>query len=161
MLAQAPPEMPKLGAEHKRMGYFVGNWKGEADVKQSPSGPAVKLTFTERIEWFPGGFFLIVHAEVKGPLGEMKSLAVMGYNSDEKVYTFHSFNNLGMAESAKGTVQGDTWTVVGESKMFGKPMKARYVIQELSPTSCGLKFDSSTDGRTWSTIMEGKLTKTE
>ena len=164
MSAQAPPQMPKPGPEHKRIGYFVGNWEGEGDAKQGPLGPAGKYTFTEHNEWFPGGFFLLAHADGKGPMGgpmggEVKSLGVMGYNSEEKVHTYDAFNSIGMAMYAKGTVEGDTWTLTSESKMGGMPIKARFIIKELSPTSCSVKLESSMDGQTWSTIMEGKLTK--
>ena len=158
-LAQAPQQPPKPGPEHKRMGYFVGHWTGEADVKASPFGPAGKSTFTEHNEWFPGGFFLVMHAVEKGPMGEGKGLAVLGYNAEEKVYTHHAFNSMGMAESAKGTVQGDTWTWTSEAKMGGKPVKSRFIIKELSPTSYSFKWETSADGRAWSTIMEGKSTK--
>lgn len=161
LLAQAPPAMPKPGPEHKRIGYFAGKWTGEANIKESPFGPAGKMTSTENNEWFPGGFFLVFHFEEKGPLGEGKGLAVMGYNADEKVYTFTSFNSMGMADTSQGTVQGETWTWTGEPKMGGKPIKSRFIIKELSPTAYTFKWEISPDGQTWSTIAEGKSTKVE
>ena len=159
ILAQAPPPMPKPGPAHKRIGYFVGKWTSEGEMKQSPFGPAGKYTGTDRSEWFPGGFFLVLHSDEKGPLGEFKALAVMGYNPDEKVYTYNAFNSMGMAESSRGTVQGDTWTWLSESKMGGKMTKSRFTIKEVSPTSYTYKFDTSSDGKTWTNIMEGKATK--
>ena len=161
VLAQAPPPMPKPGPELKRIGYFAGSWKTEGEAKASAFGPAGKLTFTDHNEWLPGGFFMVMHSEGKGPMGEMKGLAVFGYNSSEKVYTYQAYNNMGMSESAKGTVSGDTWTWTSESKMGGKPLKTRFIIKELSPTSFTFKFDTSPDGKIWSTIEEGKATKTK
>ncbi len=161
ILAQAPPQQPKPGPEHTRIGYFVGKWTGEGEMKESPFGPAGKFTSTEHNEWLPGGFFLVMHSEEKGPMGEGKALAVMGYNSEEKVYTYSAFNSMGMTESAKGRVKGDTWTWRSESKLGGKPMKTRFTIKEVSPTSYTYKFETSADGKTWSTVMEGKATKTK
>ena len=58
----------------------------------------------------PGGFFLVRHTEGKSSMGELKELAVMGYDAESKSYTYDSYNNFGEAEHFKGTVQGDTWT---------------------------------------------------
>ncbi|MEE9236079.1 MAG: DUF1579 family protein [Candidatus Acidoferrales bacterium] len=160
-LAQAPQQPPKPGPEHKWMGCFVGHWTGEADVKASPFGPAGKFTYTEDIEWFPGGFFLLMHWEAKGPRGETKGLTVMGYNAEEKVYTLHYFDSRGQTGSSKGTVQGDTWTVTGESKSGGKLVKGRYIAKGICQPSFSFKIEDSTEGGPWVTIMEGKATKTK
>jgi len=42
-LAQAPGEKPKPGPEHKRLGYFVGKWTAEAEMKPSPFMPGGKM----------------------------------------------------------------------------------------------------------------------
>ncbi len=160
-LAQPPQQPPKPGPEHKWMDYFVGRWTGEADVKASPSGPAGKFTFTEDIEWFTGGFFLVMHWEWKGPKVETKGLVVMGYNAEEKVYFSRTYDSTGNASSVKGPVEGDTWTATSpEFKRDGKLVKSRYVNKRLSPTSYSFKIETSTEGGPWSTIMEGKATKT-
>ncbi len=159
-LAQLPQQPPKPGPEHKWMDYLVGRWTGEADVKASPFGPAGKLTYTEDIEWFTGGFFLVMHWESKGPEGEDKGLVVMGYNPEEKVYFSRTFESSGSTSYFKGPVEGDTWTGTSpEFKRDGKLMKARYVNKRLSPTSYSFKMEYSTEGGPWSTYMEGKATK--
>lgn len=159
--AQAPPQTPKPGPEHKRLGYFGGNWTVEAEMKPSPFGPGGKITSKDHNEWMPGGFFLVSHSEFKGSMGEGTELSVMGYNSDEKVYTYHAFNSMGEAEASNGTVDGDTWTWTSNEKMGGKPMKGRFTIKELSSTSYTFRFETAPEGGDWSTIMEGKATKTK
>ncbi len=47
-LAQAPPEQPKPGPESRRLHYFVGEWRSEAELNPSPFGPAGKFTGTDR-----------------------------------------------------------------------------------------------------------------
>lgn len=158
MLSQARLQPPKAGPEHKRLHYFVGRWQTEGDMKQSPFGPPGKFTGTDRNAMLAGGFFLVMHSDGKGPLGEMRSLEVMGYNADEKVYTFNGFDNWGMAETSKGTVNGDTWTWNSETKWGGKAYKARFILKEVSPTSYTFNYDISEDG-TWKNVMEGKATK--
>lgn len=158
-LAQGPPQMPKPGPEVQRLGYFVGKWKGEGELKPGPYGPGGKFTTSDDNEWFPGGFFLVMHSDAKTPMGDGKSMMVVGYNTEEKGYTFHSIDSMGEAETSKGTVQGDTWTWLGESKMGGKSIKSRFTIKELSPTSYSTKLEMSIDGQSWMTMMEGKASK--
>lgn len=157
-LGQAP-QMPKPGPEHKRLAYFLGTWTAEADTKESPFGPAGKVKISGTNEWLAGEFFLVLREEGTTPFGEVKSLAVMGYDTQEKVYTYHAFNNIGMTEISKRTVQGDTWTFTSESQMMGKHVKSKFEMKELSLSSYSFKWDGSFDGGPWSTVMEGKATK--
>jgi uncharacterized protein DUF1579 len=157
LLAQAP-QLPKVGAEHKMLHYFVGKWMTEGQMKASPFGPAGKFTSIDRNEMMPGGFFVVLHSDGKGPRGVIKELAVMGYNAEEKAYTYDGFTNLGEHEESKGTVQGDTWTWTNETKMGGKTVKGRFIIKEVSPTSYTFNYDISADGG-WTNVMDGKSTK--
>lgn len=157
--AQAPGEMPKPTPEHKKLNLFTGNWSSEGTTQESPFGPAGKFTMKEHSEWFPGGFFVVSHSDVKMPMGEAKGLAIMGYDPVRKVYTYHAFDSMGMAESATGTLEGDTWTWTNESMMGGKEVKGRYIIKELSPTSLSFKFEMSTDGGPYKLVMEGTSVK--
>lgn len=159
IFAQAPPQVPKPGPEHKRLDYFVGKWTSEVEMKQSPFGPAGKFTSTDHNEWMPGGFFLVLHSVGKGAMGEMSELAVMGYDPEEKVYTYHAFNSMGEAEASKGSLEGDTWTWTSESKVEGKPIKTRFTLKEVSPTSYTFKGEIPAGDGGWSTIMEGKSSK--
>jgi Protein of unknown function (DUF1579) len=158
-LAQAPPQMPKPGPELKKFDYFVGKWMGVGDSKASPFGPAGKYTYNERNEWFPGGFFLVSHSDYKGPMGAGKGLAFMGYDAEEKTYTYNAIDSMGFAVSAKGKLEGNTWTWLSESKMGGKPVKSRFTINEVSPTSQTFKFEMSDEKGDWQVITEGKSTK--
>lgn len=44
-------------------------------------------------------------------------------------------------------------------KMGPQTMKGRFSEKILSPTSYNFKFEMSTDGTTWNTVMDGKATK--
>jgi len=159
LLAQSQQQMPKPGAEQKRIGYFAGKWTTEGTMKESPFGPAGKYTGTEHSEWLQGGFFLVSHTDGKGPMGEMKGLSVLGYDREGKTYTYNAFDSMGNGESAKGTVSGDTWTWTNEGKAQGKQYKGRFTIKELPPASYSMKWEASIDGAPWQTLMEGKATK--
>ncbi len=44
-------EAPKPGPEVKKLGYFVGSWKSEGELKENPFGmPAGKYASTDKCE---------------------------------------------------------------------------------------------------------------
>jgi hypothetical protein len=159
--APAQGGMMKPGLEQKRLGYFIGTWHMEGDAKQSAFGPAGKFSGDETDEWWSGGFFVVAKAVAKGPMGEEKSLSVMGYDPQKKVYTYDAYSNMGSHESATGTYENGTWTWSNEMNMGGKNIKGHFIIKEESPTSFTFKFENSVDSGPWETIMEGKGTKTK
>lgn len=156
--AQAPP---KPTAEHQKLGYYVGKWKGDGELKANPFMPAGKYTSSDECDWFQGGFAIVCRSESKGPAGEMKGLGIMGYNTEEKVYTYYGLDSSGMvsASVAKGTIEGDTWTYTDEAKFGGKLIKGRYTIKQLSPTSYTFKWEMQGDDGKWMALMEGTTTK--
>jgi hypothetical protein len=159
--AAQPPQAPKPGAEHKRLGYFVGKWNGVGEVKESPMGPAGKVTSVDNCEWFEGGFAVICRSEGKSPAGPMKSIGILSYNAEEKVYTYYGTDNSGMTMTsvAKGTVAGNKWTYTDEGKMGGQPYKMRVTITEVSPKEQAFVMEiQGADGK-WMPMMESKATK--
>jgi Protein of unknown function (DUF1579) len=147
LLAQES-KMPQPGPEHKRIAYLGGHWTSEGEMKPGPFGPGGKMTATDHNEWFPGGFFLVIHSAGTSPMGAMHEMAIIGYNAAEKVYTYDGFSSMGEHEIAKGTIEGGTWTWTSEDKAGGKTVKGRYIMRMLSPTSYTFKYDYSTDGTT-------------
>ncbi|HZM84987.1 MAG TPA: DUF1579 family protein [Blastocatellia bacterium] len=152
------PQMQKPAPEVKRLHYFVGTWTAAYEIKPGPMGPGGKVNSVDQSRMMPGGFFLETRTEGGGAMGVVKSLAIMGYNAEEKVYTYDAFNSLGEADHFKGSVQGDTWTWNSEGMIAGKPTKLRFIAKEVSPTIYTMKFEMGT-GDDWTTVMEGKATK--
>lgn len=160
--AQSPAGPPKPSPEHKRLGVFVGKWNGSGEMKSGPWGPGGKMTWTEACEWFAGGFSVVCHANMKGPMGDGKGLFILGYNADEKEYVYFGIESaMGNPETSKGTVQGNTWSWAGEGKMGGKMVKSRFTIIEQSKDTFTFKGESSVDGGPWSATEEGKSTRAE
>ncbi|HEX5575664.1 MAG TPA: DUF1579 family protein [Gemmatimonadales bacterium] len=154
-------QAPKPGPEQARLGYFVGKWTAEGEIKPSPMGPGGKFTSTDNCEWFEGRYSVICHSEGNMPMGPSKSIGILGYSPEEKVYTYYGVDNTGMTMSSvpKGTIKGDTWTYTDQGTMGGKQYKSRVVIKELSPTSYSFSMDMQGPDGKWVRTMESKNTK--
>jgi hypothetical protein len=157
--ARVQTETLKPAPELKKLDYFVGTWASEGEIKPGPMGSGGKFTGTNRVQWMDGAFFLVTLSEFNGAMGKGTETAYMGYDSNEKMYTYDSFNTLGEADHAKGNVDGDTWTWQSETRVGAQTMKARLTIKVLSATAYNFKFEMSPDGATWNTVLEGKDTK--
>jgi len=162
LAAQAPPaQAPTPSAEHKRLGYFVGRWTTEGEMKPSPMGPGGKVTATESCTWFQGNFAVVCNSEGKTPMGPSKSLGIMSYSAEEKVYTYYGVESSPMAMTTvpRGTVEGDTWTYTDEMQMGGQKIKSRVIIKEVSPTSYTFRMEIQGPDGNWTPMMESKSTK--
>jgi hypothetical protein len=149
----------KPGPEHARLAYFVASWRFEGQAAPSPFGPGGKYSGAEMCEWFSGKFAIICHATSQGPMGELKSISLMSYDPEEKVYTYFGVDSRGSVDTSKGQVAGDTWTWTGEGKVKGKPYKFRMAVKEISPDLYTFKAELSEDSVKWAVIDEGKSTK--
>jgi hypothetical protein len=166
MPAKAAPEkkmeMPKPGPEVKKLSYFVGTWTNAGDMKENPFGmPAGKFTGTSKCEWFTGGYQVVCHDTGKGPMGSMHGMGILSYDANEKMYTYYGIDSMGMAEQSKGKMDGSNWVFTSDEKMAGKTYHGRYSMDTSSADSYTFKYETSEDGQTWSTMMEGKTTKAE
>jgi len=163
LVAAQAPQAPKPGPEHERLGYFVGKWTVEGEMKPGPMGPGGKFTSSDSCEWFEGRFSVICRSEGKMPMGPTKSIGILGYSAEEKVYTYYGVDNsnMTMASVPRGTVQGGTWTYTDEGMMGGNKVKSRVTIKELSPTAYTFKMDMQGPDGKWMPLMESKNSKVQ
>jgi hypothetical protein len=89
-----------------------------------------------------------------GPMGPAKGVSFMGYDPNEKVYTYHEFTSTGEAIDSKGTVSGDTWNWTAESKMGDAKISVRVTIKEVSKTEYTFKLEMSQNGGEFSVVEE-------
>jgi hypothetical protein len=158
-LAQPTPSLPKPGAEQKKLDFFAGRWTSQSDTRPSPFGPAARITGNESCEWFAGGFQLICHSETKSAMGERKGMAVWSFDPAEKAYTYYGFDSSGMAFVTRGTTEAGVWTWLNEMKMGDKTVKSRVTIKEISADAYTFKWETSSDGTSWTPLEEGTATR--
>ena len=155
----ALPEAPRPGPELARLDYFVGKWHSTGSMKAGPWGAGGAMAGDDDCQKMPGGFFVVCRSEGSGPMGAIHGLGVMGYDAQKKVYTWNGFNSMGEHESAAGTIAGKVWTYTGEQSMGGPTFQTRYTITEGTPTSYDFRAETSQDGKTWTVVMDGRVTK--
>jgi hypothetical protein len=152
---------PTPNPELKKQDFFLGEWTLEGTTKGSAFGPGgQKFKSTERLEWMPGGFFLLAHSYVEGKLAE---LTIIGYDAEEKAFTHTSYGTGGNIERWLGTARSDTWTWTREGRpVDGKAIRVRLTIIKTSPRSYSFVQDvKAGDAADWSIVAEGTGVKSE
>lgn len=161
--AAAQTAAPSPAPELKKLDYFTGNWTTDATVSSGPWGAGGKFTSSGTGEWLKGGFFLISRGNFSMPAelgGDGAAIAIFGYDADKKAYTEDRFDSLGRHVVLTGTLNGDTWTWMGENNYNGMTIKSRMTIKAASPSSYTSKYEVSADGgANWMPFWEGKGTK--
>ncbi len=152
-------QAPKPGPELQKLNYFIGSWTSEGEMKPGPMGPGGKVSIKEEASWMDGGFFVVFRSTFKSVMGDGTAVAYMGYDPQERMYTYDEYNSAGQVVHAKGNFDGDTLIWNNEMKMGPQTMKARFTQKMLSSTSYSYKFEMSPDGTTWNLVMDGKDTK--
>jgi hypothetical protein len=94
-------------------------------------------------------------------MGNIRGMRVMEYNPADKVYTYNAYNSLGEHQVATGHVGGNVWTWTADEKMNGVVVKGRYTVTLVSPASYTFKSEVATPSGGWSSVMEGKATRSQ
>jgi len=150
---------PQPTAEHKRLEYFVGKWRGEGDMKASAFGPAGKSVITSTCEWFAGHFHVVCRSESSSPEGTSREVVVLGYDPAKKVYTRYNYGSDGSGSFALGSLDGKTWRWRGALQKEGEGTQFNFAWTETSPDSYVFKVDVREGANTPVTFMEGKVTR--
>ena len=157
VVAQTTPTQP--GPEHKRLERGVGQWNYQGEAKESPMGPAGKITGSETCELFQGGFALVCRSKGTGPKGPATGLNVTSYDEGQKSHTYYAISSQGDNIFVRGHIKGNVWTFEDTIDVGGKPMKLRATVTEESPTATAFKLEAGPADGQMMLIEEGKSTK--
>ena len=155
-LAQAPPEPPKPGPEHKKLEQFVGTWRVEGEIKPNDYMPAGKSVSTLTYTLGPGGFFVEWRGE-----GEKypTTRGIVAYDSQAKLYTQFYASSTGLVGGGTATVDGNTWTWTLEDKWFGLAFKGRTTVTAKSASQFTSRYEYLDPNGTYVTLAEGTATR--
>lgn len=158
-VASAQSPEPKPSPELKKLGYYIGTWNGEGQMKSSIFGPGGKFSNVTRNEWIQGNFFYMTHHEEQNPAGKFKEFSITGYEPEKKVYVKYTFNIGGRVDRSEGTLVGNTWTWSQDYNINGKVIRTRGIDTPTSDASYDFKWEVAPNGDDWTTVQEGKATK--
>ena len=154
-LSGQQPAQP--GPEHKRLQFFVGEWKFEGETK-GQSGASSKVTGTERCEWFDGRFHVVCRGEATEEGRVTKELTLLGYDPSG-VYTRSNIGSSGEGGFATAKLDGKVWRWEGSFPRTDKTGHYRFPWTETSPDSYTALVEMSKDGKTFETVFEGTATR--
>ncbi|MEO8427819.1 MAG: DUF1579 family protein [Verrucomicrobiota bacterium] len=159
-------DRPKPGPEQKKLEVFVGEWKYEGSVSDTPLGPGGKFAGKQTTRMVLDGLFLEGRAEDKGIYGGKeivyKGVFIEWFDSITKTYVTHSYDNDGFAANGVTTVSGNTWASTGtQTDRKGKIYKTKSssTFSSDGKTVIGKNELSTDDGKTWIPLYEITLTK--
>jgi hypothetical protein len=153
---------PKPAPEVRRLGYFVGKWMIEGTIAKGRWGAGGKFSWRETTKWMSGHFFVVGHWDFKMPAslgGNGKEIFIMGYDPRQNVYTFDAFSSQGLHQVSKGVLRDNTWVWTSEAPRPEHKIQQKMTMKILSAKRYHLKFELSTNGRNWTTFMEGQAAK--
>jgi hypothetical protein len=159
--AWAQMQAPTPGPEVQKLDVFAGSWTLTGDLKPGAMSPGGTITENENCEWMEGKFYLVCHSDFKSSMGNGTGLSIMGYSVKDKTYTYREFNSWGEFEDSRGSLDGNAWTWASDENFNGTPMKGRFTMKITSPTTYDFAFDVSPDGAKWTTVLDGKATKSK
>jgi len=153
----------KPGPQHQKMHVWIGDWTWEEEVRDSPSEPWYKATWTGQVSLLPGGFF--IEFRWKGNLKgrEIFVLEIEGYDPIKKTNVTSFFDSLGVMGHVTSAVYSDNREDVEftQTTADGKTIRCRcthtFAADFMSLTSSCEKL---TDGEWW-VFNKGSATKTK
>ncbi len=117
-----PTSTGKRSAAHEHLSVFIGKWHAEGESyaagpsKENPRGSVETSISDETYEWLPGQFCVIQNWDAKTGVNPFKGTAIMSYDADSGHYISRSYENHGFIRDYATRVEGDTWTLTGETE---------------------------------------------
>jgi hypothetical protein len=146
------------GPEHKKLNAFLGKWHTTGEVSSATSAPRAKVDAIDTYEWYDGGFFLIHHAHGKVGDQAIRSIEIIGYDSERKCYFAPFFDNTGGFGQEDIQLDGNTWMWRGSNVMGVKEHRCLAVVSEDGRT-IRARHEKSDDGKNWELWMDVTLKK--
>jgi hypothetical protein len=150
---QIPERQPQHGAEHEKLAYFLGKWVYEEAVKPTVFSRSGKYVYTESCEWLTGEFAIICHHYRQN--GAPRGLAIMSFDLRDKTYTYYQTASNGEGGFSRGTIDGDTWTWIDESKSI----RGRFTETIVNSDMATYTYEMARGSEPWTLVTEGKQTR--
>ena len=157
--AQANSEAPKASSQERDgqhdFDFEIGSWKTHLKRLQRPltgSKSWVEYSGTTVVRKVWDGRANLVELDVTGPAGRIEALSLRLYDPQTRQWSlnFASSAGGGMSPPSVGGFRNGRGEFFSRETLNGRPILVRFVISDITPTSC--RFEqafSDDDGKTW------------
>lgn len=127
-------------AAYEPLQAFVGRWTAKGR----------EAAFVETCDWYHGGFHIVCHSESRRADGSLgRSMSLIGYSADEKVYTYLGIGSRGRNERLTAVYGGGIFEFTGTSRKDGKSIASRIRMGPFTAREVPFIVETSTDGGPW------------
>lgn len=140
--------------QYQELAKFVGTWNTTGRVLATKTSAEIIISGTDTYEWLPGKFFLLHKAAVWMGNDKSETFEIIGADRNKQLFTMQYYDNKGNSGSMTATYVDGVWTYLGDTLQFNGCFKNN--DKEFS----GI-WKQSTDGESWTHIMDIKLVKAE
>jgi hypothetical protein len=107
-------QQPRPGPEYEVLEVILGKWINEGHTVETANTPSAKILTSDLYEWSTGGFFVLHTAY--GRVGDAPGggIEIIGLDPASGNFISRFFDSRGDATAHELTIEGDTWTWLGE-----------------------------------------------
>jgi len=135
--------------------FEIGTWKTHLKRLQNPltgSTTWVEYEGTTVVRKIWNGRANLVELDVKGPAGHIEALSLRLYNSESHQWSLN-FSSVGsgiLSQPTIGEFRNGRGEFYDQEVFKGRAILVRFVISDITPTSCRFEQSFSDDGgKTW------------
>ena len=144
------PTEPDHDGQHD-FDFEFGSWTTELSRLVSPlSGSTEWAEYRGTSEVRPlwGGAANVVELDVEGPAGRIQAMSLRLYDPTSRQWSLHSASvrGGGISPPAVGRFRDGRGEFVSEETFDGRPIRVRFVVSDITPTSCRFEQAFSEDG---------------
>jgi hypothetical protein len=143
------PNDPSPDGQHD-FDFEIGSWTTELSRLVNPlsgSSDWVDYRGTSVVRPVWDGLANLVELDVSGSAGRIQALSLRLYDPTSRVWSLHTASvRGGMSPPAVGAFRDGRGEFSSEEALDGRPILVRFVISDITPTSCRFEQAFSDDG---------------
>jgi hypothetical protein len=155
-LAQQNPDASKAPRDGQHdFDFEIGTWHTHLSRLQNPltgSKTWVEYEGTSIVRKVWNGRANLVELDVSGPAGRIEALSLRLYNPESRQWSLNFSNSRGgtMSPPTIGEFKNGRGEFYSQETLNGRAILVRFVISDITPTSCRFEQAFSDDGgKTW------------
>jgi hypothetical protein len=147
--------VPEPGDGQDDFDFEIGTWRTELSLLRNPlsgSSTWVEYEGTSVVRKVWDGRANLVELDVEGPTGRIEGLSLRLYNPESGQWSLNFANSAygELTPPVIGGFENGRGEFYGQEMLNGRPIFVRFIISDITPTSCRFEQAFSADGgKTW------------